>query len=313
MANAIVNYETRSNAFVGHAPGGAANITDEGSAPQVDATGVRIEAAGDFRMAAVTDAIPEATASAVGGGFISVSSAAGNNTLTARTNAIFGSGATVDARTVDVLAQGRNLLPTARSQAIAGGFAGGATAHANNAVTSSTLVLLEGTADRLTSITGRRGMDLEATHTNVVTKREPDGRWYGLFGGASGPGNNTGTVSNLIDGDAGVVVTVAPRPGTATSGAAQPSPLDAVSGFNSLSLLAKANNGTITGINGGTVQEDRRKVQWDSDIVVGAGPAPELFVRADGTIDRAICHGQRYAKPGAEFGNRIPDRSRRHR
>ena len=306
VVDASVDYNSRNNAFVGHAAPGiqVRDIADEGAAPQVNASGVTIEAAGDFRMASVTDVITSATASGKGGGFISVSDAEADANITARTNAIFGAGATVDARTVDVVAQGRSIKPTVTSEATAGGFAGGATARADNDVTSSTLVLLEGTTAGLTSITGRQGMDLDATHTDVDAIRNADGRWYGLFGGSSEPGDNSGTVRNLVDGDPGVVVTVAPRPGTATSGALPPSPLDAVAGFNSLALLARANNGSIDGDLGA----DLRKVQWDSDIVVSAGPAPELYVRADGTIERAInvtVNGTANPAPNSGTGARI--------
>ena len=312
--DANVNYDTRNNAYVGHAAPGVSvrNIVDEGANPQVNASGVNIEAAGDFRMHAITDVTAGSTASGKGGGFISVSNATAENDVTASTNAIFGSGATVDARTVDALAQARSIRPTATSEATAGGFAGGATAKADNDITSSTLVLLEGTAPGLTTITGREGMDMEATHTTVNAVRRPDGRWYGLFGGSSEPGDNSGNVRNLIDGDTGVVVTVAPRPGSATSSALPPSPLDAVGGFNSLALLGKANNGSILALtNGeadGEIKQDRRAVRWDADIVVGAGPAPDLYVNADGTIRRAInvsVNGTPHPAPDTQTGAQV--------
>ncbi|HZF78848.1 MAG TPA: hypothetical protein VEZ89_03565, partial [Rubrivivax sp.] len=310
VTNARVDYDTRNNAYVGH---GAPNVTvrdisDEGTSPQINASGVNIEAAGDFRLRAITDVTSNATASGKGGGFISVSEATAYNNITARTNAIFGSGSSVDARTVDALAQARSIRPTAISEATAGGFAGGATARADNDINSSTLVLLEGTTTSKTAITGRQGMDMEATNTTVNAVRDPQGRWYGLFGGSSEPGANKGTLRNLIDADPGVTVTVAPRPGSATSSAVPATPLDAFSGFDSLALLGKANNGSVTVTNGGSIDQDRRAVHWDADIVVGAGPSPELFVRADGTIERAInvtVNGVPHPAPNSATGAQI--------
>ena len=84
-----------------------------------------------------------------------------------------------------------------------------------------------------------------------------------------------------------MIVTVAPRPTAATSGAVPPTPLDTFAGFDSLALLAKANNTNIATLQGAGVAEDR-KIHWDGDVVVHSGAAPELVRRRQGHITRAI-------------------------
>ena len=46
-----LDYDSRSNAFVGHAaPGVVRGLSDEGAAPQINASGVTIEANGDAKV-----------------------------------------------------------------------------------------------------------------------------------------------------------------------------------------------------------------------------------------------------------------------
>ncbi|HLL09613.1 MAG TPA: hypothetical protein VK570_01035, partial [Rubrivivax sp.] len=309
VVNADIDYANRNNAFVGRAAPGVVvkNIAGESAAPQIDASGVTIESAGNFRIGSHTDVITNVFASGKGGGFISVAESSADTVIDSRTNTIIGSGAAISADTVAAQARVDSVRAVARAEATAGGFAGGATARSNNTVNSDTLLLLEGTAAGLTAITSPKGADFLATHNNVSAYRNSDARWYGLFGGSSGPGDNTGSLKNLVDADPGVVVTVAPRPSAATSSAVPPSPLSTFGGFDHLALLAKANNSNLDPSNG-NIKQEQRSIHWDADIVVQAGPAPELYVREDGTIDRAVnitVNGVPHPAPNSATGAQI--------
>lgn len=288
-ANSHVEYSTNSNAYVGHAAPGKtiSGITSEQGSPQVIASGVHIDAGGHLKVTSQNGGNATVGAGAAGGGFISVSVADASPTMTGQSNVLIGSGATIDARTVDLDANVNGMRTTATSQATAGGFAGGATAKSQTNTNSKTLVLIEGTTAEQTHINAPQGMDVSATHTNVVANRSTDAHWYGLFGGAGGEGNNNGSVGNLVDADAGVIVTVAPRPTAATTGVTPPGPLDTFPGFNHLALLGKANNDSMQSFGGDQLDQDQRAIHWDADVVVGGGPAPELVVDATGHIVRA--------------------------
>jgi hypothetical protein len=222
--------------------------------------------------------------------------------MTGQTTVLVGSGATIDARTVDLDARVDGMKVTSSAQATASGFAGAAVSKTNTNTESKTLVLIEGTTARQTHVNAPEGMDVSATHTNVVAQRNATANWYGLFGAPSREGNNSGSVGNLVDADAGVTVTVAPRPTAATTGVTPPGPLDTFAGFNHLALLGKANNGSVQSLGGDPLAQDQRAIHWDADVVVGSGPAPELVVDASGHVVRATnvtVNGVANPAPGA--------------
>jgi len=303
VVDSLIDYENHNNAYVGHAASGVAvkDITKDEASPQINASGVLIEAVDDFLITSDSNIKTNTKASGKGGGVISVADVDAKTDITSRTNTIIGSGATIEAKTVDVEALLSGLEGMARSEATAGGLIGGATARADHDVDSSTLLLLEGASSGLTTITGRQGMDAVATQENFDTNRETDHHWYGLFGGSSEKGDNSGTVTNMVDADPWVVVNVGVRPTATTSNEVPPSPLDTFDPFDHLALLVKANNSNF---DGGGIDEGDRKIMWDADVNVDSGPSPELVIDSSGKVARATditVNGITNPAPGTSF------------
>ncbi len=250
------------------------------------ANGVDIIAGGDFALDALSEMTTRVTSQALGAGFIGVASADGTTHLHSDTDVTVGSDADISARTVSLDAEVTKLDAFAHSAATAGGFAGGAGSNAENDLHSDTNVLLEGDDSSHALIDALEGVDIHALHTGVLVDREADHAFYGLFGGSGASGDNDGELTNTVDGDSGVTIVTAPRASAATSGVVPPTTLDTdlPAGFGSVAVLVKANNGSVDIRDGNNLNTDARNINWNSDITVSAGPAPELVVGPDGRV-----------------------------
>ncbi|UWQ93699.1 hypothetical protein K3727_21740 (plasmid) [Rhodobacteraceae bacterium M382] len=271
--------------------GGAAD-TD---ASEVQATGVTIEAAGNFRQYSQLDFNHTAEVIADGGGLIAGAGAYLDNNLTARSNSVIGDGAAIDAETVDVSANlgilggptssvlSGNLTMDSYARAEAGGLFGGTRAESYSTFDYDSSVRIEGHLgtghDPLvdgTLVQGRRGVDFEVKRPGYSYDNDHRAVFWGIgLGTGTSPSGNSTSV--ILDGDAGATIFAAPRligDVNVHINDVPPSALNTYPGYNDLAVYV-------------SVDDVGSSVEWDSDIEISAGPSPELVVDASGEVVRA--------------------------
>ncbi len=245
----------------------ADRIADE-PATQIAAQDVDVLAAGNFRMVSESDFktnvnVHTVGGSLLGGGILSFV----DNIVDVVSNAIVGTGARIEAETVDINAVvgrapepgeadaiGGDLSMTTYARAAGGALFGFSEANAETRLFADAVVLVEGLAgprqQRLTDgtlITGRRGTDLEARFGKVTLDEEAQSLFIGI--GASRRFQFTDFfLRPLVDGDQGATIFTAPRlvPGVSVHPADLPATgLVQVAGFGDLALFVNADPGTV--------------------------------------------------------------------
>jgi Ca2+-binding RTX toxin-like protein len=181
-----------------------------------------------------------------------------------------------------------------------GALFGGTDTAPHRTVHSSDVALLDGQATSGGTITGRYGVDVRAFHDAVTVEVDEHSACYCI-----GPSSHSGSTNFQIDASAighhGVTVYAGPRivrctgSNASTCNAAQggaASPLVVVDSANArnLVLYVQAENPTPPTDKGDHIGggDQARTVDWNSDVVVNAGPDPYLLVDADGYVVDAI-------------------------
>ena len=153
-------------------------------------------------------------------------------------------------------------------------------------------MLLEGTEPGgKTEIFGWFGTDVRAFHDGH--SRSLDGSGICICIGASnGDEEFEDTIVDLVDADAGVAIITGPRlldginmsvgPGQAETRLVKPGELGVPSDLDHLALFVEAQERSSSS------EHESHTINWDADVVILAGPSPELLVGADGRIVRAI-------------------------
>ncbi len=118
-----------------------------------------------------------------------------------------GEGAVVIASTAALRATTSNMDVHADAEGYGAGFVGVSDDFAKVDIYAENKVLLESGS----SLTGYRGVDLEATFNNVDTYAYSYGRVMGLFGWVDSDGNNTTTLTSSVVADGPNAATGAPR------------------------------------------------------------------------------------------------------
>src|SRR5262249_2500182 len=135
-----------------------------------------------------------------------------------------------------------------------------------------------------TRLPGTKGVDLRAVQNNVAPVQDRTAVAIGFIGIGIDGGGTTNNLHTKVDGDPGVTVFAGPRPlGGQTVAANDPEATTLVTrpGFERLALFVEAAH------NGTKDENDKtRNINWDSDVVISAGPSPELVVRPDGQVIR---------------------------
>ena len=297
----VVNHVT---AFVGN-DFGSTGIGGESGSVQVSAAGMELLAGRRIRVASSTNVRTKGDASSKGGGFFDSSEAQALTDIQDFVTTVIGDRARLEAEELDfdAVAGGHQELDAV---AFAIAFTGKTTARTTLDHDSRAVVLLEGVAGGTeTRLFGWFGTDIRAYHSNSTYDLDSDSTCI-CIGPSPGPENKNTTLTAIVDADPGVAIVTAPRllDGVNMSvGGSQhetrlvePGQQGTPGDLTHLALLIEALSRNDIDANA-----QNRTVNWDADVVILAGPSPELLVGSDGRIVRAInvgVNGQFIPVPG---------------
>ncbi|MBK8017635.1 MAG: right-handed parallel beta-helix repeat-containing protein [Betaproteobacteria bacterium] len=256
------DHSHNNRAFIGTNDGG-----------NIDGSGVVVRAAGHLSVVAESSFDSKITSNSDAGGFVADVNAASRGGLIDETQAVAGSNADVEARSVAMRSQWSHLQFTYDSDASAGGLFGDAGAESTGQVNPHATTAVRGGA----RVTGFEGVDLRARLDNSDIDQDISAAFVGL-GGSSADDEATYSPQTLVDADPGATVSAGPRlfP-VAGVPPADVTPLQQPAGFDRLALFVEID-----------AEDGTRDIDWDSNVVLLSGPSPNLIVGPDGRIVKAI-------------------------
>ncbi len=271
-----------NTAFIGKDFG--SGITQDKATPQVDATGITVNAGGNIRIAATTFLQSSISSSTDGGGAFDASHANSTTNLTNNTATVIGKNATVTGSTVAAIAtSGGSHKGDAHAFAVA--FIGGAFATADLELTSRDTSIFDGDASTNAKITALHGVDLRALHENLHYSFGASGICI-CIGPSSSSNPTNATLTDTASGHRGVTVYTSPRivfgPGGTTNDPALATPLDTSTGDVALALYVQAEQPDTD------AHTRNRTIHWSSDVVIYSGPDPYLLVGPGGDVVTSV-------------------------
>ena len=256
-AKATASYNGNAQAFVGVISG-----------PTIDATGVKIVAAGNVRIASGETVTTNVNTSSTSGGFIAGSDSESTSNATTNTVAAIGANAVVVGKTVAVDAINPSLSETTNATADAFGAGASATANTTNNATGNAVAHIYQNA----LVTGAMGVDVIANNNNFTDNQDPSATNISLtpFLVSEGQTTNAAFNTNVI-ADPGATVTAGQR-GAST-------PLQ-----NAGAVIALYVDADDTGV----TATESRTVVWNANVnLTNAVAAPVLIIGPNGAITQA--------------------------
>ncbi len=240
--------------------------------------GVKLKSAGQVALKSDSNIYTHVYATADGGGIgagsnaraltrVDNDSANGHGTLTQ-----IGQGAHIEADTVNLNSQVSKLSTYAHSRALAGGLV--AVAISNSDIDTDSTVNVQ--IDPGVRVKSTRGVDIGAFHRNTSADYDRQPIPIAFIPIPIWEGSQSTNLTDLVQARDGVRIQTAPRANSNT-------PLTVKPGYNQLALLVQADNVNANDVDGGS-----RKIQWDADVEISAGPSPEVLIDANGNVVKAI-------------------------
>jgi hypothetical protein len=244
----------------------------------IDASGVTINAAGQFILAADTQLTTTPNSNVDGGGFIKDSEATAQSFINSNTSTTVGSNAHITASTVNLTSTASKFNITVTANATAYGFAGIAKTFTDSKANSNVLTQIN---SGTTAITGQQGVDVRAQNQNFQPSLKPHSTSSAVFipfhDTASQHTTNNGTFTTNVQANGvnngGATIVAGPRP--ASTPLVKP-----FSGFTNLALYVQAQDSSVSG------PSESRTIAWNANVTINSSVNPYLVIDSTGKIVR---------------------------
>ena len=271
-----------NSAFIG-ADFAGGGISGDSATPQVDGTGITIKAGGNIKVAATTFLKTSISADTDGGGAFDASHANSTTDLHDNTATAVGKNAHVTGSTVALIAKsGGSHTGTADAFAVA--FIGGAFATAELKLDTNATSIADGDSSSTGVITGINGVDIRALHDNLHYDFDGTGICI-CIGPSSGSDPTNASLDDTASGHQGMTV-VAGAADHPRSHDERPALGDAARHLHGRHAPRALRPGRAARTPTSTTRN--RKIHWNSDVVIYAGPSPLLIIGPDGKVLTAV-------------------------